>query len=899
MAQVDVSRWIMHPNGSEESKIRKRKLKEEKKKQLRDVKRASLVLNDPNFENFLDWLQVSKGKGDYEQVFDLNFDAFILRGEISDSSSEDFPPFFSFNSTETCKTDTTSAIFLSDKNQKCQLLQREPEKERINEITLKNRQLVDECKNIRDKLLEDIREQTGYIFVRGWSGCRVNTVILKSHCKQDKSYQILKPRCQVKKHHDPDNLKQFNCSSTFSVHFNFKLKTIKLCFCHEKEHDTLPITVIPNSLRKFISTNLCFTARECFNCLKRTPAFSEFTKSFDAKAIVRKIWKEVSQSQWNLDSDPKKSAEKILRHFQDRGELKILNTEIKCSTDLRNSLHKSRPVAFIYEQVLEEIKDDVTEIVIDSTFSLSTDYKQYFVVVASFFGKGVPIGLMATETNEVDYATLSWFLGCILKRLPRVQCINSDWSLAEIKAISALKCLNQICLFHTLTAIRCKRIANKKSMVLSLSNIQFSSVLDCEWVDKSIFDLTKYENKHQEKVSEYQIKEITRAVRIAICDHILLHSSNKDKMFCDFDTESTKVLKLYRYHLKQIYVMVVGKFSLPCYFCYLFNQYYNFASFKLMSRVGKPGFFSVLRTSMMCESYFNQLKSWNLSGSRSHRFDTLTYILLNKELPKIKENIRITKKFEKDYDSTCLVQNHKKYLPTWRKQWIIEWKNLGHKLNSSQGAQYLQECQHYGTDMTLWICGCDEMKISSSSTCIHLAASYRQKYPLYYGYALQRFGKRNNFLPLIQHETLQITSHDKKEGKTYLNFCETSLNSFPNSAKNKNNDTYEDSDLEFETDMISDEKSSECDDETQRKLDTFNFFLADEEMRLLITECPSFQNIMEEMTYAIKRSKKEPQWSAKTNKPEKGFKYDSWIRCLKYYQYYSEIKANGNFPLPL
>lgn len=896
MAQVDVTRWVIHPSGSYESETRKRKLREEKRRKLNEIKRASLVLNDSDFKNFEHWLVTSKGVGEYEQVFDFNFDAYTTRGKPAVDSSTSYSDNIFIDGDKNCKIDTKTISFLDRKYQSNNQTKIESEKQ-MHVITLKNEQLIEECKNIRERLLELIREGTGYIFVRGWTGYRVNTIILKCHCKQDKCHQILKPRCNVKKHHDPDNLKQFNCFSSFSVHFNVKLNTIKICFCHKSKHETLPITIIPASLRQYISTNLCFTARECFECLKRTPVYLEFTKSFDAKAIVRKIWKEISESQWNLDPDSKRSASKILKRFQNTGDVALLPVD-NCSADLNISLQKAKPIAFIYERIISEIQHDVTEIVIDSTFCLSTDYKQYFVVVASFFGKGVPVGFMATETNNVDHLTILWFLRSVLQKLPKVKCINSDWSLAEIKAINLLKCSNQICLFHTLTAIRCKRLASKKNMTESLFHQQFQSLLNYEWVDDNIFDPTRYEEKYQEKVSEYQIREIVRLVRIAICDHILLHSAGLNKVFQDSDSENVKVLKLYEYHLKQLYVITVQKFSLPCYFCYLFNQYYNFTSFQIMSRVGKPTFFSVLRTSMMCESYFNQLKSWNLSGSRNYRFDTLIYILLNKEVAKIKESIRITKKFEKEYDSNCLVQNHRKHLPTWRKQWIIEWKNILQELNCLQEKDVFNECQQYGTNMTTWICGCNDAKVSPSSTCIHLVSLYKQKFPFYHGYTLQRFGKRNNGVPLVQHESLQSDTKIESTENMSFEISDLTINGVCNTTKQMSDANCRKLDYETEIDMISENKHSEIDDESEGKLRIFNFFLADEETRLLITQCPSFKSIIEEMTYIKQRTQSEPQWKAKTNKPEKGFKYDSWIRCLKYYQCYADVKANGNFPLP-
>ena len=90
MAQVDVTRWVIHPSGSYESETRKRKLREEKRRKLNEIKRASLVLNDSDFKNFEHWLVTSKGVGEYEQVFDFNFDAYTTRGKPAVDSSTSY-----------------------------------------------------------------------------------------------------------------------------------------------------------------------------------------------------------------------------------------------------------------------------------------------------------------------------------------------------------------------------------------------------------------------------------------------------------------------------------------------------------------------------------------------------------------------------------------------------------------------------------------------------------------------------------------------------------------------------------------------------------------------------------------------------------------------------------------
>ena len=92
----------------------------------------------------------------------------------------------------------------------------------------------------------------------------------------------------------------------------------------------------------------------------------------------------MSESQWNLDIDSTTSAIKILKRFEDTGEVSILSC-VNDDSETKASLNKSKPLAFIYEEVLLQIKEEVREIVIDSTFSLSTDFRQYFVVVANFF----------------------------------------------------------------------------------------------------------------------------------------------------------------------------------------------------------------------------------------------------------------------------------------------------------------------------------------------------------------------------------------------------------------------------------------------------------------------------------------------------------------------------------
>ena len=716
------------------------------------------------------------------------------------------------------------------------LCEKEKLSPRLCEFVYRKNEMVLECKAVLGNLIEIIRERTGFVFVRGWSGYRVNTIILKAYCKQDKQYQVLKPRGEVKKHHDPDNLKQFMCKSAFSVHFNVKYKTVKLCFSHDMNHDGLPTTEVPDSLEHFISKNLCFTSKECFECLKRTPAYSDFAKTYDAKRIVRKLWKNVSESLWNLDPNPVTSTLKLLKRHETLGSIKIISPA-ETPLDVQESLKRARPIAFVYEEVIKDIRDNVTEIVIDSTYSLSHDFKQYFVIVASFFGRGVPVGLMATKSNEVDHNTIRWFLDAVLKVLPKVSCVNSDWSLAEIKAIKKLKYSNQICLFHTLTAIRCKRNATKNNLSQALFNPLFRNFLKLDWVNEELFELKRYcdSNERVEKVSEAQIRKIIKQFKLAICDHIMFYTVGKSTIVSSEDCIESKVWKVYTFHLQNIYRLVAEEYGLPYYFSYLFVQYLNFESFKLMSRVGKPYFFSNLRTSMMCESYFNQLKSWNLAGSRMYRIDTLIYIILHKEIPKIKENIRITHKFENLTNDHSLVQLHRKYLPTWRRQWIIEWKNLIRQRKSSDISKLKSDCVVCGTELHNWICSCDDAKLSPSSSCLHLLSLYLEKYPTYYGFQLQRFGKRNNCLPLIKHDSLVGNWNPNEmnfsfEAKNYASAVIEEVDCITNSRSFKNIQDYDD-----ESDLIEKDETNIEDIENQLKVDIFTFFFSKQETRMSVS----------------------------------------------------------------
>lgn len=903
MTQVDISKWIIHPKGSFEFEERKKRLREERQKKLQEVKRANIVHNDPNFQHFKNWLLKNGGCGEYINIYEFDFQDDQNISDTFKETSENYlhpletDPFSKYNA------DIKTEPFLNEKisdslEKQVEIFQSVNEKNIFREIKTKDNKLIEECKCIREQLLDIIRECTGYIFVRGWSGYRVNTLIFKSYCKQDKGYQVLKPREKVKKQHDPDNLKQFSCSSTFSIHFNIKRKTVKLSFCHKMKHDILPVTKIPSSLKQFISTNLCFTARECFESLKRTPIYAEFVKSFDAKNIVKKIWKEVSESQWNLDIDSTTSAIKILKRFEDTGEVSILSC-VNDDSETKTSLNKSKPLAFIYEKVLLQIKEEVREIVIDSTFSLSTDFRQYFVVVANFFGKGVPVGFMATKTNYIDHLTVSWFLKNILKRLPNVRCINSDWSLAEIKGIKSLGYYNQICLFHTLTAIRCRRTASKNSLIQTYSKQLFKDLFSFPWVDQKKFDLSIYDMKYLEKITESQARSIIKVVRLAICDHILFHSIGKKQIFNKSDSDNLKIYKVYEYHLRRIYELVVERFSLPCFFCYLFNQYYNFTSFCLMSRVGKPDFFSNLRTSMMCESYFNQLKSWNLSGSKNYRIDTFVYILLHKDLQKIKGNVKTTTKFEQKYDSTNLVHQHNKNLPTWRKQWVIEWKSLSRERQRKDSQMLEKECEHYGTQLKNWLCSCDSSILSPSSSCLHLNFLYSVLYPNYHGFELQRFGKRGNGLPLIKHKSLEENYQPDKGSMLSLSDEIQTNSSFEYLTSSIEEEQAEKMILETEFTLSSDIADTTEDSEAERDLEIFKFFLSDEETKSVILQSPQFKSIIYEMTYVIKRKKEEPNWRPKTNSPEKGFKHQAWIRSLKYHQLYIDVKTEGSMPLPI
>lgn len=762
--------------------------------------------------------------------------------------------------------------------------------------------LAVECKAILGYLIELIRECTGLIFVRGWSGQRINTVILKAYCKQDKHYQVLKPREEVKKHHDPDNLKQFLCGSSLSLHCNFKNQTIKVCFFHSIKHEVLPISETPRCLEEFITKNVCFTSRECFDCVKRAPEFAEFANSYDSKKIVRKIWKANSQSLWSLDPNPIVSALRLLEKFELAGEIEVLNPK-EVSLEIQENIRKAKAIGFLYKEIIKEIKTEVTEVVIDSTYSLSDDFKQYFVVVASYHGKGVPIGTMMTQTNSIDHFTIKWFLEEALKDFQKVACVNTDWALAEIKAIKELKYSNQICLFHTLNSIRCKRYATVENLrQIHLKN-SFQKFLEYEWVDATIFYAKLNDTIKEEKINEGHIRNVVKITRLAVCDHLVYHQVYEES--CSKTSESTefKFKKIYEMHLKDLYRYVVKEQGLIFYFAYLFDQYYNQDSFRIMSRLGKPKFFSTLRTSMMCESYFNQLKSWTLSHSRPPRVDTLIYIIINREIPKIKDIIKQMQRFERCTNENILVQTHRRMLPTWRKQWILEWKNLAIQQKKLDYNKILQEIEVNRTKLNNWLCPCSQAKLSPTSSCIHLFTLFQQRYPNYHGYHLQRFAKRKNWIPLIEHSSIvnceeNIPNNFKQpifqeiynnEDGLDSNYCEDGILS--------ENEGYS-----YESECIQNEQNEQniaINNKDEKKIEIFQFFLSQMDTRELILQTPHFTKMLDEMTYIINRTQYDKAWRPRTNTPENGLEYQAWIRSLKYYQQYLEFKQIDSLRLPM
>jgi hypothetical protein len=364
-----------------------------------------------------------------------------------------------------------------------------------------------------------------------------------------------------------------------------------------------------------------------------------------------------------------------------------------------------RALGFI-TPLLEKIGiNNVTEVVIDSTFKTNQERFELFAVNANCGGYGMPIAYLylctydGTEElrhhprNEIQtrVAVLQKFFASLRREGLMPTFVLLDKDAGEISAVSEawLWTANiQLCYWHLEHAID-RRIKDKRpktrtyTETRALEANRLFNFIDPSWI--SVGNVGSL-------CPEASTKELLTLIKKHANMHPLIPIS-KNTFLDSRNIYYRCVQEMYRFCRTQNLVGLWG---------YLWLNWYNEKDWNLFARSSYSAAMPLARTTMIAESHWRVLKYNYKYNYNRPRLDQLTQILADKLIP--------------DFKSKMVLYNRGRAFPAW-------WDNFKHDWNIAASADIESGIEdRYHIDVNNWVCSCPAYLSSPYLLCKHLIA---------------------------------------------------------------------------------------------------------------------------------------------------------------------------------
>lgn len=299
------------------------------------------------------------------------------------------------------------------------------------------------------------------------------------------------------------------------------------------------------------------------------------------------------------------------------------------------------------------------EAFIDSTYKTNSSKLELFTIIVTIFGTGFPLAYLFLKNESRAEGELfasrqeqiSRFLESVKLALPffNPKFFFTDKDHGQMNAIRRIGVQPSLCLWHM------KKSVKKKIQSLRKSGKDIDSVLE----DKVLRTMTDHYNMHPYIVPIPSVQSI--------------HSYAVDQMRSICESKNIQIL-----------------------FEYLWTHWYEHSKFLTWGRRSESHGIPLARTTMMVEAHWSLLKKHYLVLHNRPRVDFVIHLM----------DTQLIGKYESDYE----LRRTGRVLPTWFKQYTVEWKKLKETpLNNT-----------YSTNLEMWTCSCPSFLGSRFMICKHL-----------------------------------------------------------------------------------------------------------------------------------------------------------------------------------
>ena len=358
-------------------------------------------------------------------------------------------------------------------------------------------------------------------------------------------------------------------------------------------------------------------------------------------------------------------------------------------------------------------RDDINEIIIDSTFKTNQEKFELFAVIINCGGYGVPLAYLYVDTftapddrlqdprntiNSRAKVLKEFFLS--LRRggiLPTFVLVDKDaGQIAAIQEAWSWTANIQLCLWHVKHAID-RKLRDKKykssqytARKAKEANEQFRFI-DASWIPGDSEGITYQQDK---------IKEVLNMVKRHATLHPLIPIS-KEIFLTSMEIYHQSVEEMYRYCKEDNLVHL---------WAYLWINWYNKSDWNLFARASYPKAIPLARTTMLVESHWHVIKYNYKYNCNRPCLDRLTQILTRELIP--------------DQIINCKRLNNHRAFPSWWGAFKNEWKIA---LDKDIGSE-----DNYLTDVSNWICSCPAFISNTFLVCKHIVKACRDRNPSFF-----------------------------------------------------------------------------------------------------------------------------------------------------------------------
>ena len=347
--------------------------------------------------------------------------------------------------------------------------------------------------------------------------------------------------------------------------------------------------------------------------------------------------------------------------------------------------------------------EDVTEVIIDSTFKTNQERFELFVVNANCGGYGMPIAYLylctydGTEEarlnpeNETQtrVAVLRKFFSSLRREGLKPVFALLDKDAGEISAVSeAWSWITniQLCYWHLEHAID-RKIKDKKSKARTytatkaLEANRIFSFIDPSWIPR---------DDNSPLCRDEFVKELLDTVKKHANMHPLIPQTKNTFLSSD---------NIHRHCVEEIYRFCHSR-NLAKMWGYLWTCWYNEKDWKLFARSSYSAAMPLARTTMITESHWRVLKYNYKYNYNRPRLDQLTQILAEQLIP--------------DFESKLALYHRHRGFPAWWQNFKKDWNRLA-MADVESGME-----DRYHVDINNWVCSCPAYLNSRYLLCKHL-----------------------------------------------------------------------------------------------------------------------------------------------------------------------------------